>query len=129
MAPRVSNYRLPTEWMELGRCAVGPAPEPPPLLELSPEDAARWQQEWTLNAQKRRYAIFFPDSAVSAPEAKRICNDGGGCPVKSECLSYALRTGQGHGVWGGLTENERRKLRRHSTQPVEVDQRRFQFAT
>jgi Transcription factor WhiB len=37
-------------------------------------------------------------------QAKRIC---AGCPVQPECLAFALRTHQSHGIWGGLSEQER----------------------
>ncbi|MEV0616109.1 WhiB family transcriptional regulator [Nonomuraea sp. NPDC050404] len=40
-------------------------------------------------------------------KAKRYCV---ACPARQECLDYALRTGQDHGVWGGLTARERRDL-------------------
>ena len=39
---------------------------------------------------------------------KEICNN---CPLKFECLLYAIQTGQ-HGIWGGTTERERKELRR-----------------
>lgn len=51
-------------------------------------------------------AIFFP--AHRHPKtAKRIC---GTCPVRSPCLAFALRTGSEDGVWGGLDQDERRRL-------------------
>jgi WhiB family redox-sensing transcriptional regulator len=43
-------------------------------------------------------------------EAKAIC---AGCTVRAQCLDYALDTNQEPGIWGGLTEDERRTLRRH----------------
>ncbi len=53
--------------------------------------------------------LFFPvsdsgPSLVQATEAKAIC---AGCPVRRQCLAFALRTRQVHGIWGGLTERER----------------------
>jgi WhiB family redox-sensing transcriptional regulator len=42
--------------------------------------------------------------------AKAICRR---CPVISGCLAWALETGQDAGVWGGMSEDERRQLRRH----------------
>jgi WhiB family redox-sensing transcriptional regulator len=53
--------------------------------------------------------LFFPDSRSPASEAKEIC---AGCPVRPECLEYALAAAEEFGVWGGLTEKERRKLLR-----------------
>ena len=60
--------------------------------------------------------VFFPDGDVRAAReqvktAKLICR---GCPVKIICLSWALDSGQEHGIWGGLTEDERRRLRRRN---------------
>lgn len=53
--------------------------------------------------------VFFPLSEEEAGPAKAICAT---CPVRDQCLDYALDTRQGDGVWGGLTEVERRRLRR-----------------
>lgn len=60
--------------------------------------------------------LFFPIGAAGpglaqAAEAKAICQR---CPVREACLAYALATGQDAGIWGGLTEEERRLLRRRS---------------
>lgn len=54
--------------------------------------------------------VFFPDRPSDAGEAaKAICR---GCPVRTPCLEFALSARLDHGVWGGLTEVERRSLRR-----------------
>lgn len=52
---------------------------------------------------------FFPEKGGSTREAKRIC---GQCAVKRECLEYALANDERFGIWGGLSERERRKLKR-----------------
>jgi WhiB family redox-sensing transcriptional regulator len=52
---------------------------------------------------------FFPDKGESSRPAKRIC---GRCDVKAECLDYALGRNERFGIWGGLSERERRKLQR-----------------
>jgi WhiB family redox-sensing transcriptional regulator len=52
---------------------------------------------------------FFPDANRSAAPAKRICAE---CPVKAECLDYALQTNQWYGVWGGMSVRERAALKR-----------------
>ena len=52
---------------------------------------------------------FFPEKGGSTREAKKICS---GCEVKAECLEYALSSQEPYGVWGGLSERERRRLRR-----------------
>jgi WhiB family transcriptional regulator, redox-sensing transcriptional regulator len=53
--------------------------------------------------------LFFPPSDEEAAPAKAVCAT---CPVREECLEYALVTRQDDGVWGGLDETERKRLRR-----------------
>lgn len=50
-----------------------------------------------------------PDAEIQVREAKTVC---GGCPVRRQCLSWALDTHEQHGIWGGLTPTERHNLRR-----------------
>lgn len=50
-----------------------------------------------------------PSGLAQLDDAKRIC---AGCPVRETCLEWALTTGETTGVWGGLSERERRGLRR-----------------
>ena len=52
---------------------------------------------------------FFPGVGDRATAAKALCAS---CPVRQTCLDYALTNGIGHGVWGGLNETERAKLRK-----------------
>ena len=52
---------------------------------------------------------FFPEKGGSTREAKRICVD---CEVRVECLEYALANDERFGIWGGMSERERRKLKR-----------------
>jgi WhiB family redox-sensing transcriptional regulator len=55
--------------------------------------------------------VFYPvsDDDEAAEEAKSICAD---CPVREACLEFALSTREKNGVWGGLTERERRRVLR-----------------
>ena len=53
--------------------------------------------------------VFFPERGESSRPAKRICAE---CPVRLECLNAALRRGEQYGVWGGMTQRERRRLLR-----------------
>lgn len=58
--------------------------------------------------------LFFPigttgPAALQVEQAKGVCRR---CPVTSECLSWALECGQDAGVWGGMSEEERRALKR-----------------
>lgn len=50
---------------------------------------------------------FFPDKGGSTREAKRVCGE---CTVRTECLEYALDHDERFGVWGGMSERERRRL-------------------
>jgi WhiB family redox-sensing transcriptional regulator len=52
--------------------------------------------------------LFFPDRGESAEPARQIC---AGCQVRQPCLDYALSRGIVHGIWGGLSERNRRALR------------------
>ena len=71
------------------------------------EDASAWQAV-ALCAQTDPEA-FFPEKGGSTREAKSVCK---ACEVKMECLEYALTHDERYGIWGGLSERERRKLRR-----------------
>ncbi len=67
----------------------------------------QWQER-ALCAQTDPEA-FFPEKGGSTREAKRICL---GCEVRDECLEYALAHDERFGIWGGLSERERRRLKR-----------------
>ena len=69
------------------------------------------EQEWQdqgLCAQTDPEA-FFPEKGGSTREAKRICQ---ACAVRDECLEYALEHDERFGIWGGLSDRERRRLKR-----------------
>ncbi|MFE5309733.1 WhiB family transcriptional regulator [Isoptericola sp. NPDC056605] len=51
--------------------------------------------------------IWFPDKGGSTREAKQICAE---CPIATRCLEVALANGERHGIWGGVSERDRRKL-------------------
>jgi WhiB family redox-sensing transcriptional regulator len=53
--------------------------------------------------------LFFPERGASTREAKEVCK---GCVVRNDCLEYALANGEKFGIWGGMSERERRRLRR-----------------
>ena len=53
--------------------------------------------------------MFFPEKGGSVRPAKRICGD---CPVSAQCLQYALDEHIEWGIWGGLSPQERREVRR-----------------
>ena len=72
-------------------------------------DAQSWQEQ-ALCAETDPEA-FFPEKGGSTREAKKICT---GCEVKAQCLEYALANDERFGIWGGLSERERRRLRRRA---------------
>ncbi|MDD4867834.1 MAG: WhiB family transcriptional regulator [Mycobacterium sp.] len=51
---------------------------------------------------------FFPEKGGSTREAKKMCR---GCEVRDQCLDYALEHDERFGIWGGLSERERRHLK------------------
>jgi WhiB family redox-sensing transcriptional regulator len=53
--------------------------------------------------------LFFPERGASTREAKEVCR---GCVVRQDCLDFALDNGEKFGIWGGMSERERRRLRR-----------------
>ena len=67
----------------------------------------RWQER--ANCLGVDPDLFFPARGAPTKEAKAVC---GGCEVKMECLEYALRHGEKFGIWGGMSERERRRIRR-----------------
>lgn len=73
------------------------------------EGELAWQTD-ALCAQTDPEA-FFPEKGGSTRDAKRVC---GSCPVRDECLDYAMDHDEKFGIWGGLSERERRRLRRAS---------------
>jgi WhiB family redox-sensing transcriptional regulator len=56
--------------------------------------------------------VFFPPRGGTVEPARQVC---AGCPVSDDCLSFALEHREKHGIWGGLSENERKRLRRRAT--------------
>ncbi len=77
------------------------------VLDGGGVEEPEWQER-ALCAQTDPEA-FFPEKGGSTREAKRICS---GCDVRPECLEYALAHDERFGIWGGLSERERRRLRR-----------------
>lgn len=76
--------------------------------------------EWTARGacQFVPTEVFFPSRGQAVEPAKEVC---GVCPVLAECREYALEIADLKGVWGGLTEVERKQLRRRrDTQPKEA---------
>lgn len=88
--------------------------QPRPLTEWADDLSGLFEavdqdwQEQALCAQTDPEA-FFPEKGGSTREAKRICR---ACGVRDECLEFALEHDERFGIWGGLSERERRRLKR-----------------
>ena len=69
--------------------------------------------EWMADGKCREYpaGTFFPRDGLGVIKAQKICAS---CPVADQCLEYALDNHVDHGVWGGLSEDERRALKRRN---------------
>ena len=61
--------------------------------------------------------IFFPERGASTRKAKAICR---ACSVQSECLEFAIENSEKFGIWGGLSERERRRIKRQRIEDSEV---------
>lgn len=86
-----------------------------PALTGRPTNPAASSTTWMKHGLCRQVdtAIFFPEGrgaaiTIQTEQAKQVCNR---CPVRATCLEWALDTGQHSGVWGGMSEDERRGLR------------------
>ncbi|CAN5769639.1 WhiB family transcriptional regulator [soil metagenome] len=75
---------------------------------------------WMARGNCRLYApsTFFPSDGVGVDKARKIC---AGCPVTEPCLEYALEQRIDHGVWGGCSERERRRILKRRRLAVVAD--------
>lgn len=87
-----------------------PAPSPDeyetPEWDTAP-DAPAWQ--YSASCAQTDPEAFYPDRGGSTRSAKRICMR---CPVRIQCLDFALAHDERFGVWGGKSERERRRMKR-----------------
>lgn len=85
------------------------------------ENLTRSRDEWMADGLCAQVdpELFFPEKGGSPVEAKQVCDR---CAVRAECLEAALARRERYGVWGGMSERERRKLlaRRNSGAPSAV---------
>jgi WhiB family redox-sensing transcriptional regulator len=106
-----SGYRpsAPDDWfvdpVKLGIPGLRPNAAGPVVAE--DDNPLAWQTD-ALCAQTDPEA-FFPEKGGSTRDAKKICTT---CEVRAQCLEYALANDERFGIWGGLSERERRRLRR-----------------
>jgi WhiB family redox-sensing transcriptional regulator len=81
------------------------------VTEKDPGGTETVETSWMAEGKCRELPpeTFFPSDGVGVEIARRICAD---CPVKAPCLEYALYNRIEHGVWGGASERERRRIAR-----------------
>lgn len=83
------------------------------MADRHPEPRAPAWQDYAACAGHPTPQLWFPTNdegqAAAAQEARNIC---AGCPVRDPCLEYAVANREQHGIWGGTTERERRKIRK-----------------
>jgi WhiB family transcriptional regulator, redox-sensing transcriptional regulator len=93
------------------------APTPVTRVKVSSARAMDWRDRSACLDEDPE--LFFPigntgPAILQIEEAKQVCRR---CEVREQCLQWALEAGQDHGVWGGLSEDERRALKRRSSRP------------
>ncbi len=77
------------------------------LIEALATDELSWQDY--ANCRGADADLFFPERGASTRRAKSIC---AACEVKADCLEYAIVNGEKFGIWGGMSERERRRVRK-----------------
>lgn len=83
------------------------------LLDIHPINAVVGGEDLSWQAYANCLGVdpdlFFPERGASTREAKAVCSR---CVVRTECLEYALNNAEKFGIWGGLSERERRRIRK-----------------
>lgn len=75
------------------------------------DDAPAWQDR--ANCLGVDPDLFFPRRGEDTRAAKDVCR---GCTVRADCLEHAITNGEKFGIWGGMSERERRRIRRQRAQ-------------
>ena len=104
----MSSFSRPPLTLLSDPSAAPAAAGPAPWNAAVPTDDA-----WRLDAlcAETDPEAFFPEKGGSTREAKKVCLS---CDVRGECLEYALQNDERFGIWGGLSERERRKLKKRA---------------
>jgi WhiB family redox-sensing transcriptional regulator len=79
------------------------------IFGIGEDDAGGMPWQDTALCAQTDPEAFFPEKGGSTREAKKVCRS---CDVRTECLEYALEHDERFGIWGGLSERERRRLKR-----------------
>ena len=111
---------FPTAWEDTrgwdsvpGWAPASPVETPSRSAKPSWDDTPASPEAWRADAlcAETDPEAFFPEKGGSTRDAKRVC---AGCPVRAECLEFALAGDERFGIWGGLSERERRKLKKRA---------------
>ena len=102
------QYRTGTSSDPIGRPQLSLVPERS-RLDVAPATTKMISGRRSALCAQTDPEAFFPEKGGSTREAKRICL---GCEVRDACLDYALANDERFGIWGGLSERERRRLKR-----------------
>jgi WhiB family redox-sensing transcriptional regulator len=110
--PAPSRQRLNQAGFGIDGTPIETVPKVDVLAELAIKGLAP-QGEWVLESLCAQVddEIFFPEKGGSTAAAKSVCRR---CPVAAECLEYALANNERFGIWGGLSERERRHLMKNT---------------
>ena len=88
---------------------LAPRPLPRDWAGPTTADLDAIERDWRNQARCAEVdgEIFFPEKGGSTQAGKKVCR---GCEVRAECLDYALGNRELHGIWGGMSDRERRRL-------------------
>ena len=81
--------------------------EPPPSSFFEPDEDVSWQHKALCSQTDPE--VFFPEKGGSTRDAKRVCAQ---CEVREQCLQWAIDHDERFGIWGGMSERERRKYKK-----------------
>jgi WhiB family redox-sensing transcriptional regulator len=81
----------------------------PDLIEVLQADGVDLAWQDFANCRGADPDLFFPERGASTRTAKQICRE---CSVRAECLEFAIVSSEKFGIWGAMSERERRKIRR-----------------
>lgn len=86
------------------------------------DSTLHWDQKALCGKPQNSHIDFFSSDAEEKSEAKNLCHS---CPVRKDCIKYALETSRIHGVWGGKDENEIRRTLSVNAEGIEVRRGRY----
>lgn len=85
------------------------------VLRLRKPAPSRWKEAKCLSIDVTVDDPFFSEDEIDREEAANFCNgtvDGIACPIRNECLLFALTNNEEYGIWGGTSELTRKAIRK-----------------